>query len=214
MILFSKKALILVPMYFIYITLALLFIAIIDVEFMIQVFTDKMFVYLMFPPFICGISLIEESLKKPVLVRMKNRKQAMLFLLLQQYIFAVVYWIVWFLLIIILARGKGEQILVADMVAKLIRYILCSFLFVNVSGCLKRSNHKILSTIPFVAAYMLFILDVLAITSITGKAAMIIYVMFAWTFYGKSMLGIFMLVIFCIATYLFMHRLDEKADVY
>lgn len=218
MIIFSKKARLLVPVYIAYMILILCFITMMEVDILIRVFEDKVFVYFMIPPFVCGASLIEESLKKPSLVRMKNRKQAVTFLLFQQYLFALVYLLLWFSLIAIVAMWNGEMIVVADFVGKFVRYLLCLFLFVNVAGCFKRLNNKMLATIPFVAAYMVLALDVLAITSITGniigKTSGIIYLLFAWTFYQKSMLGIVMLAIFFVASYLLLGRFERKADFY
>ena len=65
MILFNKKAVLLIPVYLLYIILILYFVTLADADILIQAFTDKVFVYLIVPPFACGISLIEESMKKP-----------------------------------------------------------------------------------------------------------------------------------------------------
>lgn len=214
MIVFNKKVLLLVPVYIAYMILILCFITMVDIDLLSQVFADKVFVYLIIPPFACGASLIEESLKKPSLVRMKNRKQAVSFLLFQHYFCALVYLLLWFSLIAIFAMWNGELIVVADFAGKYVRYLLCLFLFVNVAGCIKRINNKMLATIPFIAAYVMLTLDVLAITYITGKVSIGIYLLFAWTFYQKSILGIGMLAIFFTASYLLLGRLDRKADFY
>ncbi len=214
MILLNKKALWFVPVFVAYIGLILFCIERFDANILRQVFADKVFVYLIVPPFVCGTSMIEESMKKPSLTRMKSRKQAVLFLLFQQYLLAIGYLLTWFMLIAAFVKGYGGNVEVADFVVRYVRYLLCLVLFVNVAGCFKRINNKMLATIPFIATYVVMIIDVLAITSITGKAFNIIYVMFAWTFCKSNVLSIAVLVIFVVASYLMLVRLDRKADFY
>lgn len=214
MILLNKKAIWIVPAFVAYIALILICIERFDADILRQVFADKVFVYLMVPPFVCGITLIEESMKKPSLTRMKSRRQAVLFLLFQQYLLAIVYLFIWFLLIAAFVKGYGGTVEIADFGAKYVRYLLCLVLFVNVAGCFKRVNNKVLATIPFIAAYVVLMIDVLAITSISGKAFMIIYVMFAWTFCKSTILSLVMLTVFVVASYLLMVHLDRKADFY
>lgn len=214
MILFNKKAVLLIPVYLLYIILILCFVTLADADILIQAFTDKVFVYLIVPPFACGTSLIEESMKKTLLVRMKDRKQAVSFLLIQQYLFGIIYLVVWFMLIAGFANAYGENIENFNFLGRFLRYLLCFFLFVNVAGCFKRSNKKLLASVPFVAAYVILILDVLAITSITGKELSIVYILFSWTFYGKNMLGIVMLAVFLIGSYRLLNHLDQQADFY
>ena len=203
MILLNKKALWLVPVFVAYIVLILFCIERFDANILRQVFADKVFVYLMVPPFVCGTSLIEESMKKPSLTRMKSRKQAVLFLLFQQYLLAIGYLLIY-----------GGNVEIADFGAKYVRYLLCLVLFVNVAGCFERVNNKLLATIPFIAAYVVMIIDVLAITSISGKAFNIIYVMFAWTFCKSNVLSVAVLMIFVVASYLTLVHLDGKTDFY
>lgn len=65
-------------------------------EIVAQVFGDRVYCYLLVPPFIWTISTIDGSTKKPSFIRMKSRNQYLLFLLLQQYLFAVIYLTTWF----------------------------------------------------------------------------------------------------------------------
>lgn len=214
MILFNKRALWLVPAFVAYVILILFCIERFDANILRQVFADKVFVYLIVPPYVCGITLIEESMKKPSLTRMKSRKQAVTFLLFQQCLLAIAYLLIWFLLIAVFVKGYGGTVEITDFGAKYMRYLLCLILFVNVAGCFKRVNNKILATIPFIAAYVVLMTDVLAITSISGKAFIIIYVMFAWTFCKSTVLSLVMLTVFVVVSYLLMVRLDRKADFY
>lgn len=101
---------------------------------MTQIFTDKSYTYLFLPPFLCGILLIDESIKKPRLVRMENRKQALSFLLIQQYIFTAFHLIAWFLVVIVFAKTSGEQVVFSELFTKFARYILSLLIFTNRLG--------------------------------------------------------------------------------
>lgn len=218
MILRNRKTLILVPIYILYIFAIVILITattdVTDTPMMVQVFTDKSYTYLILPPFICGILLIDESIKKPCLTRMKDRKHALTFLLIQQYIFAALYLIAWFAISGLFARTSGEQVILADMIFKFIRYFFSILIFTNLAELFKRLNIKALSTIPFVAAYVILILDVLAITAITGRQANIVYLLFSWTFHRSNILSIVMLGICFVITYILLRHLNRKADIY
>ena len=218
MIIFNKKSLILAPIYLLYICAVVALItgttAVTETLAMIQLFTDKAYTYLFLPPFLCGILLIDESIKKPCLIRMKDRKEALSFLLVQQYIFTAVYLITWFMVIVLFVKASGEQIVVSSLLSKFARYILSLLVFTNLAELFKRMNIKTLNAIPFIAAYMILMIDVLAITAITGKQANIVYLLFSWTFHRNSFLSIVMLGVFFVITYILLRRYDHKADIY
>ncbi len=218
MILINKKALFLTPIYLLYICAIVMLItettSVTGTPMMVQIFTDKSYTYLFLPPFLCGILLIDESIKKPCLVRMENRKQALSFLLIQQYIFTAFYLIAWFLVIIVFAKTSGEQVIFSELLTKFARYILSLLIFTNLAELFKRLHIKVLNTIPFIAAYMILLVDVLAITAITGKQANIVYLLFSWTFHKNGILSIAMLGMFFAVTYILLRRFDRKADIY
>ena len=218
MIILNKKALILVPVYLLYICAIVMLItattSVTDTPMMIQIFTDKSYTYLFLPPFLCGILLIDESIKKPCLIRMKDRKEALSFLLAQQYTFTALYLVAWFIVIALFAKASGEQVIVSNLLSKFTRYLLSLLIFTNLAELFKRLNIKTLNAIPFIAAYMILMIDVLAITAITGKQATIVYLLFSWTFHRNSILSIVMLGIYFAITYVLLRRYDRKADVY
>ena len=129
-------------------------------EIVAQVFGDRVYCYLLVPPFIWTISTIDGSTKKPSFIRMKSRNQYLLFLLLQQYLFAVIYLTTWFSMIYILAIWHGERYLFVDMFSSYIRYLLSFFLLANISEMLKRTKNKMLSTMPFISAYLLLLMQI------------------------------------------------------
>ena len=159
MILFRKRTIRLVPFYLLYMAAVLAassrygLYAAESEEIVAQVFGDRVYCYLLVPPFIWTISTIDGSTKKPSFIRMKSRNQYLLFLLLQQYLFAVIYLTTWFSMIYILAIWHGERYLFVDMFYSYIRYLLSFFLLANISEMLKRTKNKMLSTMPFISAY-------------------------------------------------------------
>lgn len=139
MILFRKRTIRLVPFYLLYMAAVLAASSLYGLyaaeseEIVAQVFGDRVYCYLLVPPFIWTISTIDGSTKKPSFIRMKSRNQYLLFLLLQQYLFAVIYLTTWFSMIYILAIWHGERYLFVDMFSSYIRYLLSFFLLANIS---------------------------------------------------------------------------------
>ena len=214
MIIKNRRFLRIVPICIAYIVVLLCFIKGVESEILVQAFTDKSFVYLIMPPFICGAALIEESIHKSIIIRMQNRKRALGFLLIQQYLFGFVYLLAWFILIALFAVLNRENLELSDFAESFIQYLICIALFLNVLACMKRMNRKIFITIPFVITYVLLLIDVLAVTSITGKLGIAICLMFSWAFYKNSILGIILLSLFCCISYLWLKKLNSYTDLY
>jgi hypothetical protein len=214
---FSRKSLRLVPLYLLYIAAILCTIwaarSLFQEQLTTQIFADKVYCYLIVPPFVLGISLLDESIKKPCIIRMKSRLHSLFYLLFQQYLLAAWYLITWFVLISLFAHGANEQIFVIDLFSKYIRYLLSLFVFANLADLLKRLNIKTLSTIPYIAAYILLLLDIQAITAITNRYGRPLKLIFSWTFY-RSIVGYIMLLIFLILTFAALIYRNRKYDIF
>ena len=217
MMIFSKKSLRLVPLYLLYIVAVLCTVwtarSLFQEQLTTQVFTDKVYCYLIVPPFVLGISLLDESIKKPCIIRMKSRLHALSRLLLQQYLLVVLYLITWFVLIALFAYGANEQISAIDLFLKYIRYLLSLFVFTNLADLLKRLNIRGLSTVPYIAAYILLLLDIQAVTAITNRYGRPARLMFSWAFY-HDIAGYVMLTIFLIVTFAALLYRNRKYDIF
>ena len=216
MIIRNKKAIIAIPIYLGYICIIMLLISasqsVTGVTVLEQALTDKAYGYLVVPPFLCGILLISESMKKTCLTRMKSRKQALLFIQIQQYAFATIYLIAWFVIIVLFCVSTSEQISVSKIFGNYIRYLLSLFIFTNLAELFNRVNIKALRNIPFIAAYVVLIIDVLAITAITGKQSNIVYLIFSWIFFRNVFVGTMMLGVIFISTLILIYRVNQRAD--
>lgn len=173
--------------------------------------TISHYCYLLVPPFIWTISTIDGSTKKPSFIRMKSRNQYLLFLLLQQYLFAVIYLTTWFSMIYILAIWHGERYLFVDMFSSYIRYLLSFFLLANISEMLKRTKNKMLSTMPFISAYLLLLIDEQVIQSVTNRNGITIRLIFSCAF---QPLGLVLLPIFLAITTLLLLQLNRTYDIF
>lgn len=217
MMLFSKKSLCLIPFYLLYIIAILCTTwaarSLFQEQLTTQIFADKVYCYLIVPPFVLGISLLDESIKKPCIIRMKNRLHALFYLLLQQYLLAALYLIIYFVLIALFTYGANEQISVIDLFFKYIRYLLSMFVFANLADLLKRLNIRALSTVPYIAAYIFLLLDIQVITAITNRYGRPVKLMFSWTFY-HGIAGYVMLLIFLIATFAALLFRNCKYDIF
>lgn len=214
---FSKKSLRLVPLYLLYITAILWTIRaarpLLGEQLTTQIFTDKAYCYLIVPPFVLGISLLDESMKKPCMIRMKSRLHALFYLLFQQYLLAALYLIAWFALIALFAYGINEQISVTGLFSRYIRYLFSMFVFANLAGLLKRLNSKALCAVPYIAAYILLLLDIQAIAVITNRYGISVKLMFSWIF-CQGIAGYGMLLIFLIATFAALLYRNRKYDIF
>ena len=217
MIIFSKKSLRLVPLYLLYIAAVLCTVwasrSLFQEQLITQIFTDKVYCYLIVPPFVLGISLLDESIKKPCIVRMKSRLHALSYLLFQQCLLAILYLAAWFTLIALFAYGANEQISIIDLFLKYIRYLLSLLVFTNLADLLKRLNIKALSTVPYIAAYILLLLDIQAVTVITNRYGPSIKLVFSWTFY-HGVAGYVLLLVFLIATFSGLLYRNRKYDIF
>lgn len=217
MMLFSKKSLRLAPFYLLYIVAILCTIwaarSLFEEQLTTQVFTDKVYCYLIVPPFVLGISLLDDSMKKPCIIRMKSRLQALFHLLSQQYILAALYLVVWFVVIMMFANGAGEQISIVDLLSKYLRYLLSLFVFANLANFLKRLNIKALSTIPYVVAYLFLLLDIQAIVAITNRSGIPVKLIFSWAFY-HGIVGYVMLLVFLAVTFALLLYHNRKYDIF
>ena len=176
-----------------------------------QMFTDKVYCYLIVPPFLWGISMLDECIKKPGLIRMKSRTQALYCLLIQQYIFAALYLAVWFLLIALFTYWGGEALSPVYLLSRYIRYLLSLLLLANLSELLKRLNIKAFKTIPFITAYLFLLLDIQAVQAISNRYGRSIKILFSWTFYSA---GYVLLPIFLVVTFILLLHLNRRYDIF
>lgn len=215
MILFNKKNVQLVPLYLLYMIVVLYVIFAarpsLGTPLVGQVFSDKVYCYLIVPPFLCGISMLDESMKKPGLIRMKSRAQALSCLLIQQYLLAALYLAVWFILIASFAYLGNEAASPANLYPIYIRYLLSLLLLTNLSELLKKVKGKMFRTIPFVTAYLFLLLDVQTVQTITNLYGRPVKILFSWTFYSG---GYVALPIFLVVTFILLLHLNCRYDIF
>lgn len=215
MILFNKKNIQLVPLYLLYMIVVLFMVfaahSSLGTPLTAQIFSDKVYCYLIVPPFLWGISMLDESIKKPGLTRMKSRAQALYCLLIRQYLFAVLYLAVWFSLIALFTYWSDEALSPVYLLPRYIRYLLTLLLLVNLSELLKRLNMKVFKTIPFITAYLFLLLDVQAVPAISNRYERSIKILFSWAFYPA---GYVLLPIFLVITFILLLHLNYRYDIF
>ena len=114
-------------------------------------------------------------------------------------------------MIYILAIWHGERYLFVDMFSSYIRYLLSFFLLANISEMLKRTKNKMLSTMPFISAYLLLLIDEQVIQSVTNRNGITIRLIFSWAF---QPLGLVLLPIFLAITTLLLLQLNRTYDIF
>lgn len=142
---------------------------------------------------------------------MKKNTKILIFVIAIVDLFAVIYLTTWFSMIYILAIWHGERYLFVDMFSSYIRYLLSFFLLANISEMLKRTKNKMLSTMPFISAYLLLLIDEQVIQSVTNRNGITIRLIFSWTF---QPLGLVLLPVFLAITTLLLLRLNRTYDIF
>ena len=122
-----------------------------------------------------------------------------------------IYLTTWFSMIYLLAIWHGETYSFLDMFSSYIRYLLSFFLLANISEMLKRTKNKMLSTMPFISAYLLLLIDEQVIQSVTNRNGITIRLIFSWTF---QPLGLVLLPIFLAITTLLLLQLNRTYDIF
>ena len=219
MILLHKKFLCLVPVYIVYIAvvqwITLFACARSGNSFLTQAFTDKVYCYLLAPPFLMGIYFLDECMKKPAMIRIGNRRRALLHLLAGQYLFAAVYLAGWFIMATLFAGGGGEDISAFGFPGKYMHCLCGLILLVNCCELFKRLVGPATLAVPFGAGYIWLLLDVFMIPSMTNRFPFgpTVYLGIAWVFSaGWYSYGI--LAGWIVFTFILLLRRNERYDMF
>lgn len=174
---------------------------------------DKFYTYIIVPPFAGILTLIDESINKPVIVRIGSRSRALRFEIMQQYSFAAGYLLLWFLMFTAFGIMSGASITTKGLLNRFFRYLLSFIIFVNVAGIFKRTPMKLLSSVPIVSAYIFLLLDTMVLTAITSRFGATLYLIFSWTFYRKDIPAFIALALWSVITLICLHYCNRKADI-
>lgn len=155
-----------------------------DGLFLTQAFADKTYCYLLAPPFLLGIFFLDESMKKPMVIRIGSRRLALLRLLVRQYLFAAVYLAAWFALTALFAGGED----VFRFLGRYAHNLMGLLLLANCCELFQRWGRMTASAFSFGAAYLWLLLDALMIPSLTNRLPFgpTVYLGFAWVFSEKG----------------------------
>lgn len=208
MILLHKKFLRLIPACAAYFTVVLCITM--YAHFSVQMY--KVYCYLLVPPFLWGIIILDESMSKPALSRIGNRRKALLRLLSRQYLFAAAYLFGWFVMTALFAAMAGEAAAVSDFPGTYVRYLSGLILLVNCCGIFKRLGSMAPPTILFGAAYVLLLVDALMIPSMTNRFGPMVKLVFAWIF-SESVAAYLILAVWIIITFVLLLRRNEEYDI-
>lgn len=183
-----------------------------------NLFFDKLVVFLLTPPFILGILLIERSMAPALITRTKSRKHALQLQLVQQCIWGVVYLTIWFTLLITFSLIKfGGVFSNADAVCILSwygRFLLGDLIIITGAALLKKSNIWLLKSGSYVLIYLLFALEVLAvIPELDQQLGIEIKLVFSWMFYESIASFAAMMLILVVLTGLLIIAM-RREDIY
>lgn len=184
-----------------------------DTSFLGQISSDKVYSYLLVPPLLCGIFIIDESMKKPLLIRMGSRRRALLRLLAQQYLFTMIYVSVWFGQIALFARLGGETFAVIGLLGEYGRYLLSLLLLVNCAELFKRLNSMAVPAVLFGASFILLLIDVLFIPTVTNRFGPPVRLLFSWAFPRRG-LSYLILAAWLVITFVSLLNRNDTYDIF
>lgn len=156
-----------------------------------NLFFDKLVVFLLTPPFMFGVLLIEKSITSVTVIRTKGRIHALLIQLIQQYLFGFLYLTIWFILLILFSLIKFGGIFTGSDAISILqwyfRFQLGFMILINVSALFKKSNIKLFTSASYILTYVLFALELLAVIPELDKQLGIeINLVFSWMFYDSA----------------------------
>lgn len=185
----------------------------------ISVNMDKLIIYILIPLFLCGSSIIDQSITKTVVVRMGSRKKALRFEMKQQYLFAAIFFIAWTLLIFLFTAVLFDfSFLREDWLEVLNLYsrvFLGSCLLLNCAAILRKEKHFNIAMAAYPLAYLLLLLEVMAIRpamEMVGQG-MEVNLFFSWIFYDGA-LAFFVLAFWLSISCILLEHMATKEDIF
>lgn len=184
-----------------------------DTPFLGQISSNKIYSYLMVPPLLCGVYIIDESMKKPLLIRMGSRRRALLRLLAQQYLFTIIFVSVWFGQIALFAGLGGETFAVIGFLGEYGRYLLSLLLLVNCAELLRRLNSMAVPAVSFGVSFVLLLIEVLFIPAVTNRFGPPVRLLFSWAF-PKRGLSYLILAAWLVITFVLLLCRNDTYDIF
>lgn len=187
-------------------------------EWFSNIFFDKLVVFLLTPPFMVGLLLIEKSVMPVVVTRTKSRTYALLFQLIQQYFLAFVYLSVWFVLLIFFSLfkfgGSITEVNVSDLLQWYFRFLFGFIILADGAVLLKKSNIKALASASYVLIYLFFALEILTIIpELDQQVGVEINLVFSWMFYDGTMGLVVMPLLIMVLTGAIL-LLNQREDIF
>lgn len=182
----------------------------------INLFSDRMLVFLLIPMYMFAISVIENSISYLVTVRIGNRVVGMLERLKRCYLLTVVFWGIWFsaaLVLSVLIFHTSPEFSLVDYWCKFIKYVLGSLLISHVLIVFRSSNHRGVSENAFIFVYMLFSLELMVLVpEIKIQTPLELLFFFSWMVYGEN-LSFFVLFFYNILLLGYIFKISTRKDI-
>lgn len=176
-----------------------------------NVFHDKTFLFIYLPFFLIGIYIIDYSMLNAHITRFKNRKEMILFGLIQQYMHILIFVTILWLIIILLTVLRFQAIINISMKEMLMWYVkyMMQFSMINsVIMIIRRSNIRRLREAAYVAVYCMVVLENVLVAEWNAVFAHNVYLCFSWI-YSKNTVSF---IIMCVWNILFGVVLLQKSS--
>lgn len=176
-----------------------------------NVIHDKTFLFIYLPFFLIAIYIIDYSMLNAHVTRFKNRKELILFSLIQQYMHILIFVTILWLIIILLTVLKFQSIInisMKEMLMWYVKYMMQFSMINNVIMIIRRSNIRRLQEAAYVAVYCIVVLENVLVVEWNAIFARNIYLCFSWI-YSKNMVSF---IIMCVWNILFGVVLLQKSS--
>lgn len=156
-----------------------------------SLFSDKLWMFLLVPLFLTGISKIESSLHVYTVTRMKDRRTFFLFRIGQQYLYALIYMAIW--LVLTFAFGRvcfpSARIAGATIWDWFFRFLWGLIMLVNLTECVGLWSKSASSLVACTASYGFMLMETMVLIPETAKNLPVtLRLIFGWIFTADTLI--------------------------
>ena len=163
-----------------------------------NVFHDKTFIYILLPIYLFGNFFIDSSVSIIQITKMKTRKAAIFFTLIQQILYAFIFITICFVLISVftlLRFGKMTEMGLVEILISYLTYLEEILLISNAALMFRKSKIKRWQELAYVVTYGLVVLEVTMISELNMLLPIDINLCFSWIFSRYEFAPIVLLVL-------------------
>ena len=181
-----------------------------------NVTSDIMYICQIAPIFLLGSFFIDNSFTKPYIIRISRRSRALFLLLLQQYLFALFFLLLWIITIILFSTyhlNGISDLNIHQLTELFFRNYLVFLTMIHLSTLLKRANILGGPAFAYIVVYVLSIIEILALPKIRQVLHFKLSLIFSWIYFENFFFAIVILLLINCILLLFSIKAYREYDI-